>query len=146
MFSVFSLRGDRRPLSFLGNYIALFPRNLLSMRKFAMTFFGLAMTPPLPPLFGHFFQNLRQKYTVMKPTKSAMYFFGSEMTPPPFGTFPKKHPLLSRRSSLSCVSLFQVWVFYQFSPILVYQSIQIYLQVIQGYINCIHPFPKVKLY
>ena len=31
-----------------------------------MNFFGLEKTPP-PPIFWHFFQNLRPKYTVLKP-------------------------------------------------------------------------------
>ena len=41
-------------------------------------------------IFGHFFQNLRPKYTALKPTKSAMHFFGSKMTPSPLRTFFKK--------------------------------------------------------
>ena len=54
--------------------LRFFPENPLSMHKFAMQFFGLTMTPPLSPLFGHFFQNLRPKYTALKTTKSALYF------------------------------------------------------------------------
>ena len=57
-------------LSFFGNYIALFPENPLSMRKVAMTFFGLAMTP-LPP-FWKLHCAFFPKYTALKPTKSAM--------------------------------------------------------------------------
>ena len=55
------------PPSFLEITLRFFPENPLSMRKFAMKFFGLAMTPPLSALFGHFFQNLRPKYTALKP-------------------------------------------------------------------------------
>ena len=55
------------PRPFLEITLRFFPENPLSMRKFAMKFFGLAMTSPLSPPFGHFFQNLPQKYTVLKP-------------------------------------------------------------------------------
>ena len=58
-----------------------------------MTFFGLEMTPsPLSPLFGHFFQNLRPKYTVLKYKKSAMNFLDRKWPRPrpPFRTFSKK--------------------------------------------------------
>ena len=60
------------PRPFLEITLRFFPENPLSLRKFAMKFFGLAMTPPSHPLIGHFFQNLRPKYTALKPTKSAM--------------------------------------------------------------------------
>ena len=60
------------PLSLFGNYIALFSRKFVSMRKFAMQFLDWRWPPLSPPLFGHFFQNLLPKYTALKPTKSAM--------------------------------------------------------------------------
>ena len=39
------------PRPFLEITLRFFPENPLSMRKFAMKFFGLAMTPPLSPPF-----------------------------------------------------------------------------------------------
>ena len=56
----------------VGNYIALF---FAKVRKYALTcvnlqrnFLDWRWPPPLSPLF----QNLRPKYTILKPTKSAM--------------------------------------------------------------------------
>ena len=50
------------PRPFLEITLRFFPENPLSMRKFAMTFFGLAMTHPLSPPFWKlhcaFFQNI----------------------------------------------------------------------------------------
>ena len=60
------------PRPFLEITLRFFSRKFLSMRKFAMKFFELAMTPPPLPPFWTFFQNLRPKYTALKPTKSAM--------------------------------------------------------------------------
>ena len=42
------------PRPFLEITLRFFPENPLSMRKFAMKYFGLAMTPPSPPLFGNY--------------------------------------------------------------------------------------------
>ena len=71
---VVKLRGDRRCKNgcFLEITLRFFPENPFSMRKFAMKFFGLAMTPPCLPLLGHFSKILRPKYSALKPTKSAM--------------------------------------------------------------------------
>ena len=60
------------PPSFLEITLRFFPENPLSMRKFAMKFFGLAMTPPPSPLFGNYIALFYPKYTALKPTKSAM--------------------------------------------------------------------------
>ena len=61
------------PRPFLEITLRFFPENPLSMRKFAMKFFGLAMTPPLSPLFGNYIALFfSPKYTALKPTKSAM--------------------------------------------------------------------------
>ena len=59
------------PRPFLEITLRFFPENPLSMRKFAMKFFGLAMTPPLP-LFLEITLRFFPKYTALKPTKSAM--------------------------------------------------------------------------
>ena len=61
------------PHPFLEITLRFFPENPLSMRKLAMKFFGLAMTPPpFSPLFGNYIALFFPKYTALKPTKSAM--------------------------------------------------------------------------
>ena len=60
------------PRPFLENTLRFFPENPLSMRKFAMIFFGLAMAPPLSPPFWKLYCAFFPKYTALKPTKSAM--------------------------------------------------------------------------
>ena len=57
------------PRPFLEITLRFFPENPLSMHKFAMKFFGLAMTlPPLSPFLDIF----SKIYDAVKPTKSAM--------------------------------------------------------------------------
>ena len=48
----------------------------------------------------HFSQNLGPKYTVYNTKISNEIFWIRNDPSPPFGTFPKKHPFLRRRSSL----------------------------------------------
>ena len=78
------------PPSFLEITLRFFPENPLSMRKFAMKFFGLAMTPPGPPL--PLFLEITLRFfpeNLLSMRKFAMKFFGLGMTPPspPFWTF-----------------------------------------------------------
>ena len=66
---------DPPPLSLFGNYIALFSRKFFQKKvciNLQWNFLDWRWPPPSPPLFGQFFQNLRLKYTSLKPNKSAM--------------------------------------------------------------------------
>ena len=83
--------------SLFGNYIAFFLQNFFpekSVHKFAMNFFGLAMTPPSPPPFWTFLPKFTTKIYRFETKKNCNVIFW-------IGTFPKKHPYLGRRSPLS---------------------------------------------
>ena len=71
------------PLSLFGNFIALFSRKLVSMRKFAMNFFGLAMTPPLSPPFWTFFPKFTTKIYRFETNKICNVIFWIGNDPPP---------------------------------------------------------------
>ena len=93
---------DRPPTRpFLEITLRFFPENPLSMRKFAMKFFGLAMTPPpLPPFWKLHCAFLPKIYRFETNKICNVIFWIGNDPPPPFGRFPKKHPFLVRRSSL----------------------------------------------
>ena len=64
-----------------------------------MKFFGLEMTPPLPP-FWTFFPKFTTKIYRFETKKICNVIFWIGNDPPPFGSFPKKHPNWGIRSPL----------------------------------------------
>ena len=86
------------------------PKEFVSTRKFAMKFFGLAMTPPLSPPFWKLHCVFFSKIYRFETNKicNVIFWIGNDPPHPPFGTFPKKHPFLSRESSLRWLGKGQV--------------------------------------
>ena len=96
------------PPSFFGNYIALF---FAKVRKYALTcvnlqwnFLDWRWPPPLPPFLDIFSKIYDQNIPFWNQKNLQCNFLDWKWPPPPptFGTFPKKHPFLHRRSSLIC--------------------------------------------
>ena len=79
------------PRPFLEITLCLFPDNPLSMRKFAMKFFGLAMTPPPLPPFWKLHCAFPPKIYRFETNKicNVIFWIGND-PPPPFEDFLKK--------------------------------------------------------
>ena len=90
------------PPSFLEITLRFFPENPLSMRKFAMKFFGLAMTPPpLPPFWKLHCAFLPKIYRFETNKICNVIFWIGNDPPPPSEVFQKNihfggssHPLI----------------------------------------------------
>ena len=87
------------PRPFLEITLRFFPENPLSMRKFAMKFFGFAMTPPLSPFLDIFSKVYDQNIQLWNQQNLQCNFLDQKWLPP-IGTFPKKHPYLGRQTFL----------------------------------------------
>ena len=83
------------PRPFLEITLRFFPENPLSMRKFAMKFFGLAMAPPpLPPFWKLHCAFLPKIYRFETNKICNVIFWIGNDPPPPLRKFSKKTSIL----------------------------------------------------